>query len=343
MPSDENLAGMRLLVILSLASCLLLQTGRASAADDVAPPPTRVFVGLHIVAIRSLDVRAQSFFADFYLWFRFATTDEERAKEIDEKLEAVNGQFDSKEEVDRKQVGDETYVCYRITGTFYFTATLADYPFDRQSLDIVLENSNLETDAMVFADDVKSYERSKSPKNLWGLQPSVCVPEFVIKGVRRQTTLAGYPTTFGDPERTEADSTYSRFTVSVVIERTYVSYLLKIVIPLMVILAMAYLVFFLPSRDIDSASATVVTALLTCMAFNVAVAQNMPEVGYLVLSDKFFIASYLLLLLTLAETIATYVLDDRGQTAAAQRLDRLGIWLFPAAVAALFVAVAIAH
>lgn len=300
-------------------------------------------MGLHIVAIRSLDVRAQSFYADFYLWFRFATTDTERAQEIDAKLEAVNGKFESKEEVDRKQVGDQTYVCYRVTGTFYFTATLANYPFDRQSLDLVLENSNLESDSMVFVDDVQSYQRSGAPKHLWGIQPSVSIPEFNIRAVTRSSTLAGYPTTFGDPTRTEADSKYSRFTVSIVIERTYLSYLFKIVIPLLVILAMAYLVFFLPAKDIDSASATVVTALLSCMAFNVAVAQNMPEVGYLVLSDKFFIASYVLLLLTLAETIATYVLDDCGRTELSQRLDRIGIWLFPLGVAGLFIAVALAH
>ena len=37
---------------------------------------------------------------------------------IDQKIEAVNGKFDSKEEVDKKQVGDQTYLCYSVTGTF---------------------------------------------------------------------------------------------------------------------------------------------------------------------------------------------------------------------------------
>jgi hypothetical protein len=332
---------MRLLLPISLALCLVFAAHGARA--EAPEPPTKVFVGMHIVAIRSLDVRAQSFFADLYLWVRFATTDAERAKQIDEKLEVINGKFDSKEEIDRKVVNGETYICYRASGTFYFTATLRNYPFDKQSLDIVLENSNLENDEMIFVDDTLSYKRGGLPENLWGLQPSVSIPEFTVRGVARDIDDAPYPTDFGDPEAGQAKSTYSRFTFSVRIERLYWSYLFKIIIPLMVILAMAYLVFLLPAKEVGTASGIVITALLSCMAFNVAVTDNMPEVGYLVLSDKFFIASYILLLVTLAETLGTYVLDARGHEDLAKRIDRIASWMFPLCVGIIFASVVTAR
>jgi hypothetical protein len=346
----------------SLLSCLVLLP--CIAAADEPPPvaatptavvaneapeegpeeaPTDVFVGVHIVAIRSLDVRAQSFFADFYLWVRFATKDAERAAEVDAKLEAINGAFESKEEVDRKQIGEQTYVCYRITGTFFFTAKLESYPFDTQSLDLVLENSNLAVDALKFVDDTHSYKRGHTPSDMWGLQPSLRIPEFNILGVTRTVSEAPYPTDFGDPTIEDTGATSSRFTISVKIERIYMSYVFKIVIPLLVILAMAYLVFWLPAKNIDSAAGIIITALLSCMAFNVAVTDNMPEVGYLVLSDKFFMASYVLLLITLAETILTYVIDDRGNAELALRIDRIASWLFPLSVALIFVAVVLAR
>jgi hypothetical protein len=78
------------------------------------------------------------------------------------------------------------------------------------------------------------------------------------------------------------------------------------------------------------------TALLSCMAYNVAVSQNMPEIGYLVLSDKFFIATYLLLLLTLAQTFATFILDTRGKTEKAEKLDRASAIAFPLLVVGIF-------
>ena len=99
---------------------------------------------------------------------------------------------------------------------------------------------------------------------------------------------------------------------------------------------MAYLVFFLPASQLDTSASIAITALLSCMAYNVAVSQSMPEIGYLVLSDKFFIGTYVLLLLTLLEEIWTFVLDGRGATELALRIDRWSRVLFPLMVAGLF-------
>jgi hypothetical protein len=76
--------------------------------------------------------------------------------------------------------------------------------------------------------------------------------------------------------------------------------------------------------------------LLTCMAFNVSVATNMPEVGYLVVSDKFFISTFAVLFLTLAETMACYLLDNRGLTERALGLDRKARVIFPIVVGLIF-------
>ena len=52
----------------------------------------------------------------------------------------MNGKPDSQQEIERKVVGEENYVCWRIGGTFHFEAKLQSYPFDTQGLDIVLEH-----------------------------------------------------------------------------------------------------------------------------------------------------------------------------------------------------------
>ncbi len=149
--------------------------------------------------------------------------------------------------------------------------------------------------------------------------------------------LKNYPTNFGDPERTKTGSRYSRYVLRAAFDREYLSYAFKILIPLLIILAMAYLVFFLPPDQLDTKAAVAVTALLSCMAYNVAVSQNMPDIGYLVLSDKFFIATYGLLFLTLAETFAGFVLTERDQLAAAMVLEQRSRWVFPLLIALIFV------
>jgi hypothetical protein len=170
----------------------------------------------------------------------------------------------------------------------------------------------------------------------WGLSPRLAIPDYQLRKVERVVSQSDYPTNFGDPEKDRAGTRYSRFSLRVFFEREYWSYAFKILIPLLIILAMAYLVFFLPAAQLDTAASVAMTALLSCMAYNVAVSQNMPEIGYLVLSDKFFIATYVLLLLTLAETCVTFVLTEGGQLERARKIDLFSRWTFPVLVAGIF-------
>lgn len=310
---------------------LVLLTSLAATAE-----PTRVAIGMHVVQMRGVDARTESFYADLYLWMRFPAGNEERAKEIIEKLEPVNGKFESKEIVDDKTVGEERYVCYRVTGTFFFVPDLKNYPFDTQVLPITVENSTLELEELVFVDDKLSYEKSGTPEVRWGLSPTLSIADYTLKQVERVIYESKYPTNFGDPARNPLGTHYSRFSLKVSFVREYWSYAFKILIPLLIILLMAYLVFFLPPAQLDTAASVAMTALLSCMAYNVAVTQNMPEIGYLVLSDKFFIATYVLLLLTLAQTFISFILDTNGKQAAAVKLDVASRWLFPVLVAAIF-------
>lgn len=311
--------------------------GVCLCAAPALAEPTKVFIGLHVVDLRSVDVRSQSFTADFYVWLRFDATgmDDARLAQV-LALEPVNGKFESKEIVDEKLVGAEKYVCYRVNGTFFFVPDLKKYPFDEQTLPIMLESTSLEVDEVVFVDDRQSYETSGTPEARWGLSPTLAVPDYFFLRVQRRVFEGAYPTNFGDPSKHKAGTRYTRFAIEATFEREYWSYAFKILIPLLIILAMAYLVFFLPPDQIDTAASVAMTALLSCMAYNVAVTQNMPEIGYLVLSDKFFIATYVLLLLTLGQTFLTFKLDASGQSERAHRVDRIAQIAFPLAVLGLF-------
>lgn len=344
---------MRRLFVPALWALLVLSAACAHAAEDLGMPPgdsaaptatpgreepaTLVHMGVYVMDLRSLDMRSQSFRADFYLWLRFATTDEEQARLIEERLEIVNGTVDSKELVDQKQVGEETYLCYRVVGTFHFNPTLYRYPFDVQSLELVFDNAALDSESVRFVDDIESYRRGSAPSHLWSVKPGLDLPEFRLLRVERRGQDELFPTNFGDPSRPQGELSYATFIVRMEFQREYLSYVIKVVIPLLVILAMAYVALFLPAKEVNTSTAIAITALLSAIAFNIAVSQNMPEVGYLVVSDKFFIASYLLLLAMIGERVAIYVLDDSSRADTAIKVARCSRRAFPVAVAAMFV------
>lgn len=313
------------------AVCALLLLATSAAAE-----PTQVFIGMHVVELRSVDVRAQSFYVDAYLWVRHKQGADEKVDEAIERIEPINGKLETKDVNDEKIVDGERYVCWRITGTFFFTPDLRKYPFDRQVLPLTFEPSAAESDELVFIDDRVSYEQGDTPEPRWGLSPTLEVPDYKLAEVKRLITESKYPTNFGDPSKNKAGTKYSRYSLQVSLTREYWSYAFKILVPLLIILAMAYLVFFLPAAQLDTSASVAMTALLSCMAYNVAVTQSMPEIGYLVLSDKFFIGTYVLLLLTLAQTFVTFVIDAEGNAALAKKIDLGSRWVFPLLVAGIF-------
>ena len=312
----------------------------SSKGDDKPPAPqTKAFIGYHFIAVRSVDLRAQTFYADFYMWLRFSGADDDRANDIEQKLEFMNGKPDVLQLTDKKNIDADTrYLAWRVSGTFNFVARLQKYPFDTQNLNIEIENSDLELAQMIFVNDVDTYKRAKQPDNLWGMGAAVDVPEFRLKKATYTATQSIYDTDFGDtsPDQIGAGTTYSRATVNLQFQRDYWPYVLKILLPLAVIVGMSYLVFFISAAEVSTASGIAITALLSCIAFNVAVEQNMPEVGYLVVSDKFFIGSYFLVFLTLVESIGTHVLTENGKEHVAIKMDRWSRILFPILFLAMF-------
>jgi hypothetical protein len=328
---------------LGLVVASLLALPSAARAQEGAPPakpadakPVEVTLGFHVFDVRDVDLKAQRFYADFYMWMRFTAPvgDAKAAAEI-EKFEFMNGKTDSREEQDRKVTKDGvTYICWRMSGTFGFDAKLQNYPFDAQNLEIVVEHPSLEVDRVVYADDSSSYRRSSAPREVWGVRDGLKIPEFTLRSTDHATTQSVYNTDFGDPERAAPKSVYSRFVYTMRFHRDFMPYFFKIVIPLTVIMAMAYLVFFLPAKEIQTASALAITGLLSCIAFNITVAQNLPEVGYLVLSDKFFLCTYVLLFLTLLQSVLKYTATDRGKNV--EHWNKPARFIFPLLYVATF-------
>jgi len=311
-------------------------TGRTIPAVISARPPAnpenaalRVTLGLYIADLHDVDLKEATFSADFYIWLRYAKAkDEAAAKEI-EKLEFVNGKVDSLEEQDRKTVGGQSYVCWKAHGIFRYYPALQNYPFDKQYLSIQIEHASMDSSELVFEDDRRSYDRYTDARSRWGVKDSLFVPEYTLTKVERSTNDAVYNTDFGDPDRKETDSVYSHYEVGVSLSRLFAPFFFKIVLPLFVTLAMAYLVFWIPPKEIQSATGLAMSALLSCIACNVTVSQNLPSIGYLVTSDKFFICTYCLLFLNLSQSVVTYNFYENGQNDRALAWDRRAQIAFP--------------
>jgi hypothetical protein len=321
--------------------CLMMLAvlpGSAHGADDAAPgsmDPIRVHVGIYVSTIRGVDWEKRTFEVDVYWWLRYLDpADPERARMI-EAVEFVNADPGSvaQKELERKTIdtpdGRCTYAHYRTKAVFHFAPDFRRYPFDCQDMPLVLEHETLDTTALVFVDDVESYRRGGRPEHLWGLGESFSLSEFTLKGATRSITTHRYETDFGDLSMPSNSFACSRLTLTVRVARDFMPYLIKIMIPLAICLLLPYLVFFIPSTNLEVASGLTVTSLLACVAIQLTVVPGLPNVGYVVISDKMFYLGYLLSMLAMAQTVWTFKLEKAGNGKAADAMDFAWRFLYP--------------
>jgi hypothetical protein len=94
-----------------------------------------------------------------------------------------------------------------------------------------------------------------------------------------------------------------------------------------------FAVFWIDPDDLSTQVTIGVTCLLAAIAFQFAESSSLPEVDYLTLADRVYVACYLTIALTLLESIYTNSLVRRGDRSAALRVESRARILMPAALA----------
>jgi hypothetical protein len=297
-------------------------------------PPIYVHYGLFVKKL-SVDFKASTFHSEFYWWAIFTNDSTKTGISNDDILqfEYVNGidvEVGSiKNEIQySRKTADTSLIMGFHQGQFYFTPDYSMYPFDEQILDIIVENSLFPSSELIFISDTSSYIVSQQLSHLRGLSDDLIKSNktgnyHIHDGI--------YNTNFGDATAPNT-SYYSRIKASILINRSFLPYISKLIIPLIIILILVYFVFFLPAEKLDIAAGLTVTSLLSAIAFQTAISTDIPEIGYIIYIDKVFYTCYFLIALSMAQSLITYYLDFSGEekkVKLASKIDYIFRFLFP--------------
>ena len=248
------------------------------------PKPERVAVGAYLHNVQSLDLREHTYEIDAYVWFRWCD------EELDPSatVEVVNASelwghmvTPLYEEPEVLEDGSRYQVLHLI-GRFGHKMYLENYPFDVQWVGMELEDGRHPTSELVYVRD----EASMTSKGEAFVLPGYLAGPVVLELVEHL-----YPTNFGDP-RSERREPYSRLRVGVTLARPLVSQMVKLFVPLLSVVVCAALMFLLSPSWVDSRVGVGTTAMLTIVALQMTYNQDLPDVGYLMLMDKVYLASY---------------------------------------------------
>ena len=302
-----------------------------------------VTTGFNINQVSSLDPATQTFDADFFIWFTYrgepgAPTEVQFVNSVDPELSLGEPQRVSIE-------GGERYELYRVRGTFTTQMDFRDFPFDEQDLTIVVQNTELPAARMTYVPDPDNLEQTQTERLASGVDAGATIdqiPNWQADAITFYPSSVGTDQTLGDPSAagTAQGLTYSQMVADTLVSRDVTSFLIKNLLPLVLLALVTYVALWYPFEDAGTRVSFGITGILTGAVLLSGVTASLPSVDYTVAIEWAFYAFIVLSGLLVLGSLAGQRLVNRRQLAKARSLDRamrIGYPVFVLAVAAAYV------
>jgi hypothetical protein len=303
------------------------ETDASAATIEAAPAepsagPDIVKVGAYINDIQQLDLQSHSYNVDLYVWFKWTNPEINPAT----TLEFMNsfelwGHILTFESEEPEVLEDGTlYMALRNQGKFNTKLPLETYPFDRQVLSVEMESTTYDSGALVFVPDDEPIASN----------PDMTLPGYVLGAPNLIVIDKTYASSFGAASGGTPPS-YSRIVVELPVTRPALTYAMKIFLPMIMVLITASLMFFVNPSYVDGRIGIGITTLLTLVALEITTNSDLPEVDYLMLIDKVYMAGYAFVVTGLALVVRASRTVDEIDMAVARRTDRRHLAVLTAA------------
>jgi len=196
----------------------------------------------------------------------------------------------------------------RFTTNVQLNFDFAKFPFDTQDFYIKL-------DLLPPEDQYRMVELA----NYSEIDPDHGEDEFI---------LSDFDTSISS-ELSSREFPTSRYTFHFSAPRHLEYYIFRILVPVLLIISISYVTFFLKdfTRRIEVATGN----LLLFIAFSFSLAENYPRMGYLTFLDAIMAITFIINTLVVIYNVYLKWLEGHDQRERADRIDRVGDWIYPIA------------
>jgi hypothetical protein len=214
------------------------------------------------------------------------------------------------------EISPEGELVYReqFWGDFSQPMNLRDFPFDTQDFTVQVAEAGAEKFGEVVL--------VQDPKFNSFFAETYSVADWKIVGFR----------THSDPYLLPNDEKVNAFSFVFTAERLSTHHLIKVIAPLLLIVMLSWLVFWLDPKEGGSQLGVAVTTFLTVIAYHVALGSRLPEISYLTRLDVFVFSATLLVFLAMVEVVITTAMARNERIKGARWLDRACRLIFPGAL-----------
>lgn len=287
--------------------------------------PTEVAVGIVFLDVTNIDDVDQTFTADFYLIYQWkdprldirgeANAPELRFLGSDEiwnpQLVILNQRSLKDYYDDGFRVDDSGNVRYvqRYFGELSAPLDLKDFFFDRQVLSIQVAST-------VYSPEELKLSHMEN-----------------MTGQRGAFSIAGWTVNLETPRITKeylafADRNLARIDFLLNGQRHAVFFILKLLVPLSLIVFMAWAVFWIDPSKAGPQIGLPTSAVFAFILYIFKVGADLPRISYLTRIDRFLLGATFLVFIALGEAVFTTILSHKEKTLAARKIDFVFRYLY---------------
>ena len=187
---------------------------------------------------------------------------------------------------------------------------LYKFPFDKQTLEIEIES---------FAWDEK-YLQLHIEKEFVGFSDEYEILEWRTDDVS---------TRIEDVMEVGDRSPFSEFRMTIHVTRESGFYVWKVLLPLVILVIMCFAVFWMDDEGLSSRLGVAFTGVLTVVAYQFIATGNLPKVPYITLMDSYITLSFVIMVITIFQSIWVSDFNKNGKKETALKIDKISRFLFP--------------
>jgi branched-chain amino acid transport system substrate-binding protein len=279
--------------------------------------------GVDFNLIRDLNTVAETFYADFFVWFKYYG-DDDAADVVYTNI--ADPQTLTIDEVRSTEVDGQKYKVYRVTGTFTSPLNFHAFPFDSQDLMVHFQNRTLPSYQLVYAIDSDFMNIPVSDRLSVGGNATESINQinnWHTNDLQAFAGSVGTSSNLGDPEVKSATQgiEFSQVGVTINISRNVGQFLLKNLLPLVLLLAITYISLFFSHDQTTERVSFGITGVLTGAVLLSSVISVLPDVGYTVAIEWAFYGFILLSALCILVALIGGRLNEAKQISEMRTLD----------------------
>ncbi len=303
---------------------------RIDVRPNAGGPPTVISVGFRMIDLTEINDVKQTLTGDFAVLLTWTDARLSQLQGCEISLDKVwspslvfvnSGRLimTRPREVSIGPGGQVRYL-QRYYGALASYHDLRDFPFDEHRFVVSLFPIDSPEDKVrLVVDETFTGRRDLLNISDWEIQ--------AVKGEIRRAKL-------------EAFGEFHSFYDFVITARRFTDYYVwKVILPLCLIVAMSWCVFWIPPAQSDAQIGLSATSMLTLIAFIFATTNMVPELGYPTRLDLFIIGSTVLVFLALVQSVFTSYVVASDRKGVSFRLDRVCRFAFPLAFVVFMVVV----